>query len=687
VTPGFVAALGIHPAIGRPFTAAAFTPGGPNEAVISHRLWTTRFGGDPNVIGRSFAAYVSDRPHEAEQFTIVGVLPQGFWHFNPYVEVIAPLRAPSYPYMARLRDGVTASAASERLTPFVASGARNVRENFRVSVVPAHDAHVAQVRPIVRSAAVAAGLVMLVACANVAGLLLVRATRREREIALRAALGAGRSAIARMLLAEGLVLGGAATLVAIAASAAAVRALAPMLQQQLGRSAPGGLTAFALDWRVVGVAAAIGVVTAVICTVVPLAALLRPRLAAALQGASRGATDARRTQRMRTALMVAEVAASLTLLVGSAALVRSVVTLLRTDLGFDAERVLNAGLTLRQHRYPDAAARTAVFDRLAERIQSIPGVESLGLATAWPVQQPRIVPIEARGGGAAQSARAAAQTIGETYLGTVGIPVTAGRPFTPADRLGSEPVAIVSESLARRLWPDGTAIGRRLGVAQEQPQGPPAVVERLIVGVAGDVRQGPADDDLADVYLPMRQAPSRFAFLFVRTAGQPATAIAALRRAVREVDPDLVVQNPRPLEAIVAETTSRPRFLASLLGFFAVAAAIFALVGVYGVIAYAVRQREREIAVRLAIGADPRRIVSLFVRQGGAILAVGLAFGVLATVAAGRVIESQLIGVPARDPLAIAAAVAAFGTAGLLAVWWPARRAAATDPAIALRAE
>jgi putative ABC transport system permease protein len=686
VTRGFVEALGIRPAIGRGFDDGAFATGGENVAIISHRLWTTRFGGDPGVVGRTFAAYVSDRPHETERFTIVGVLPQNFWHLNPYTDILAPLRAPSYPYMARLRVGVTAASAAARIRGFVA-GAATVPDNWAVNVVSAHEAHVTPLRPMLRTAGVAAALVMLVACANVAGLLLVRATRRQREVAVRSALGASRGAIARMLLAEGLVLGGAATLLAVATTWITLRSLAPLLEQQLGRSAPGGLFAFVVDWRALAFATSVGILTAVVCAIVPMAALRAPQLMPSLQRGQRGATESKRTHRMRAVLMIVEVAASLALLVGSAVMLRSVVALMRSDLGISAERVLNASMTLRQTRYPDAASRAAVFDRLAGRVAAISGVESVGLTTAWPLQQPGQTQIDIVD-GPSRGIRAGAHRVSDAYFSALAIPVVAGRAFQSTDRIGTEPVAIVSESLARRLWPAGDALGSRVAAAQPQEgSGETVVVRRRVVGIVGDVRQDPADVDRADLYVPMRQDPTRFAFLLVRTAGAPAAAVPALLDAAHDVDPELVVHRARPLQTIVDETTARPRFMTSLLACFALAAAILALVGVYGVIAYAVRQREREIAVRLAVGADPARIVRLFVRQGGAILIVGLAAGVVATLTAGRLVESQLFGVTFRDPIAVATAVIAFGGAGMLAVWWPARRAASTDPAIALRAE
>ena len=277
--------------------------------------------------------------------------------------------------------------------------------------------------------------------------------------------------------------------------------------------------------------------------------------------------------------------------------------------------------------------------------------------------------------------------VSDGYFATLSIPTIAGRAFERGDRAGSAPVAVVSEALARQLWPGSSALGQRVAVPQGQERGQPVMVERQVVGVVRDVRQGPADVDLADLYVPIAQTSTRFAFVLVRTTGAPSNWLAPLRSAMREIDPELAMDRAGPMQVTVDAITARPRFLTSLLGAFAFVAALLALVGVYGVIAYAVRQREREIAVRLAIGADPARITRLFLRQGAGILSVGLALGVIGVLAAGRLIESQLFGVTPRDPVALALAVVAFAVAGLVAIWWPSRRAGAMDPAIALRAE
>jgi putative ABC transport system permease protein len=650
-------------------------------------MWTTRFGSDAAVVGRTFTAYVSDRPEEAERFTIIGVLPEQFWHFNPYTDILAPLRAPTFPYMARLRAGVSAEQAAARITALVTAGAREVPPGWTATVISSHAAYVSRLRPMLRTVGAAAALVLLVACANVAGLLLVRATRRRKEIAVRAALGAGRGAIARMLLAEALVLGAAATIVALATTSVILAWLAPLIQQRIGRPAPGGALAFAIDLRVLAFATALGLVTVTVCGLAPLAASWRPRLLGALQSGNRTATDGRGSQRVRATLIALEIAASLALLAGSTLMIRTVVTLLGTDLGFSADRVLMGSVTLRQNRYPDPASRLDVHERLLARLRSAPEVESVALATAWPLQQAGAQPIEAASATGRVAAAAAVNAIDDAYLSTLDIPLVIGRAFSREDRLGREPVAIVSDTLARRLWPGETALGKRLVVPMEQADGSEQPINRLVIGVARDVRQEPADVDLSDVYVPILQTPGRFTFVLLQTRGAPASGVSALRTALRDIDPEIAVNRPRPMQAALDEVIAGPRFLASLLGIFAMIAAALALIGAYGVIAYTVRQREREIAVRMAIGAGRAQITRLFVRQGAVVLSAGLALGVIGALAAGRLLESQLFGVTAHDPLALAGVVGAFGIAGFGAIWWPARRAAETDPAIALRSE
>ncbi len=687
VTPGFVEGLGIRPVLGRGFEASAFHAGSGNVALISHRLWQARFGGDPSAIGRTFSAYVSDRPEEAERFTVIGVLPQDLWHFNPYTDILAPLRAPTFPYMVRLRPGVTPERAAARITSLVAAGAANVPQNWTAQVISAHGQYVATVRPLLRTVTMAAALVLLVACGNVATLFLIRASRRRKEIAIRSALGAGRWTIARMLLAEALVVGTTAAALAWFATILTLDAIAPILQQQLGRTAPRGLSAAALDPRVLIGAFGAGIVTTVICALAPLLTVLRPRLVGALQGEGRTTTDSAGAQRVRTTLIALEIAASVALVTGSALMIRSVMTLLRTDLGFAGERILNASVTLRQNKYPDPTSRVALFERMSSRLAAVPGVESVGMTTAWPLQQGGLRSVTVPDAATDSGTRVAVQSVNDEYFSTLQIPILAGRVFAASERLGTEPVAVVSDTLARRLWPAGNAIGSTVVIPEDRDGAEPVRVARLVVGVVADVRQYPGDIELADAYVPVLQTAGRFVFALIRTAGAPEGWLPQIRAAFRDIDPEIAVQRSRPLATMIDEVTARPRFLAWLLTSYALIAALLALLGAYGVIAYAVRQREREIAVRLAVGADPSRITRLFLRQGSWILAVGLSVGIAAVLAGGRLLESQLFGVTARDPLTLATAVVAFAGAGLAAIWWPARRAATTDPALALRAE
>ena len=521
-------------------------------------------------------------------------------------------------------------------------------------------------------------------CANVAGLLVVRATKRQREVAVRAALGAGRGRIARLLLAESLVLGACATALALWTAHMLVGWLAPAIQQQLGRRVPGGLSALALDGWSVAAALLVGLATVLICTLVPLATISRSSLAGTLHGSGRSATEGRSGRRLRTALITVEIAVSLALMGGSALMLRTVAGLAAVDLGFHSEQVVLASITLRQNRYPDPAARHAFFERMTSRLEALPAARALGLSTAWPMQPPRAVAVSAESG---QDGRAGLHYINDGYLDALQIPLAAGRTFSSRDRSGTAPVAVISESLARRLWPSGDALTRTIVVEEDRGGETPDRVSREVVGVVRDVRQGPQDQDQTDVYVPLLQSPSRFAFVLLRTDGDPATHVPAFRSAVRELDPELAVQNARPLQIVVDEAAARPRAIAWLLSSFAMMAAALALVGVFGVVSHAVRQREREIAIRMALGADPARLTRFFLRQGVNVLAAGLILGLAGALATGRLIESQLFGVSASDPLALAGAAAAFAAVATAAIWWPSRRAAATDPAVALRAE
>jgi predicted permease len=687
VTEGFVAGLGIQPAIGRGFDREAFAPGGSNVALISDRLWRTRYGGDPGIVGQRFNAYVSDRPAEAETFTIIGVLPANFWHVNVYTDVLVPLRAATYPYMVRLREGVQPSVAGDRITSLVASGTTVPSASWRVTLESTHGVYVQRLLPILRAMSAAAALVLLVALANVAGLLLVRSTRRQKEMAVRRALGAGRAAIARLLLVEALLLSLGATIVGLVASAFLMAWLAPIVQRELGRVAPGGLSAFAVDWSSVAMAAVVGLGIAAVCTIAPLMATWRGALLASLQGGGRGTTEGKASQRVRSLLIAVEIAVSLALVAGSTLMLRSVINLVRVDFGIDASNVTSFPMTLRQRSYPEPLDRLALYERTLERLAAIPGVTSVSVTNWWPLQQPQPRTIVSDRDGARSETRAGLMAASPEYFSALGVNLAAGRLFSTSDRIGSEPVAIVSRTLAERIASRGSPLGAQVEVVEVGRDGQLTTTTAKIVGVVDDVKQSPDDRDQADIYVPLFQSPGRFSFFYVKTAGDSLAWVMAMRAALREIDPEISVDAPTALQSSIALQSARPKFLAWLLGGFSTVATILALVGVYGVIAYAVRQREREIAVRLAVGAEPRRITRLFLTEGSRVMLAGLALGLLAALGAGRALESQLFGVGAVDPITLTITALGFALAGYLAIWWPARRAAATDPAAMLKEE
>ncbi len=685
VTSGFVAGLGIRAATGRGFEPSDFEAGRPVVALISHRLWQSRFGGDRNVIGRRFNAYVSDRPEEPESFEIVGVLPNDFWHLNPYTDVLTPLKAPTYPYMVELRNGVPATLAADRITRLVRAGSGGLPADWQARLVPTQSSYTAAVRPVLLAVTAAAGLVLLIACANIAVLLLVRTTRRERELTLRVALGASRWRVVRLVVFEALALGAAATALGLLLCAFAFGVIAPLVEQFLERRVPGGVSTISLTPALVAAAAMGGLAATALCAMAPMLVALRQASAPLAAAGSRSAGESSSRSRLRLVLIGVEVAVSLTLLTGSALMTVTAVRMLAVDFGIDAN-VAMASLALRQQSYPDAAARAEFYERLLAQLElSLPsGGGSAAINDWWPMQQAR--PRRVEGESAAAGADAGVMSVSAAYFATLAIPIREGRSIAGQDRLGGERVAVISGSLAKRLWPDGSAVGRpmRLQSLEGSLPSPTApMVSYTVVGVVGDVRQSHGDQNLFDVYLSLMQNPGRFAYVFLPGVA-PAVPVASV---VASINQEVAVGTPRQLSELVDQERAKPRFLAYLLSGFALFAAILAMLGIYGVIAYAVRQREREIAVRMAVGATHGSVTWLFVRQGGLVLAVGTLAGLAGAVGMGRLLAAQLYGVGQSDPRVIVGAALALAVCGLVAIWWPARRAAQTDPAAALKTE
>jgi putative ABC transport system permease protein len=683
VTPGFMAGLGIRPALGRGFAAEEYVPGGPQVALISHALWRRRFGGDSAVLGRSFEAYVSDRPDDPELFTIVGVLPERFWHLNPYTEVLTPLRAASYPYLVRLQPGVAPGTAARRFTELVRAGGAAASPEVELRAL--QEGYTRTLRPVLAAVGGALGLVLLIALANVAFLAVIRGLRRSKELAVRLALGAGRGRVARLLVGEALVLTTAAGAAGLGLAALLMRVVGPVLHLQLGRPVPGGADAISLDLRVGMAVGGLLALAALVLTLAPLLATARRPLYSMLRRGRGSGADGSGARRIRGALVAVELAGSLALLSACGHTVLTLLRLLRADSGIEPAGVVMTTLGLRERSYPDAASRGRFFAQLEMSLARLPGVGAAGLSSPSPFFEYQPVPLRAAR-AQAPAGVASVRAVSPGYFATLRLPLRRGRLFTVQDRPETDPVVLLSESAAQRLWPGQPALGRQVLVAAPQGRDTTALA-RTVVGIVKDTRHSPADTELAEIYLPLYQVPERFTAPILRATGTPRPWPEAIRGAIRPLNPDIPVGPVRELSEIAAEQLARPRFLTGLFIGFGGFATLLALLGVYGVTAYAVKQREHEVAVRLAIGAGPAAIRRLFLREGAVVLLLGLAAGIPAALGIGRLLQSQLSGAAAVNWPTLLAAAAALGVAALLAAWLPSRAAAETEPMRALNSE
>jgi putative ABC transport system permease protein len=691
VTPAFLEMYGVRPALGRSFRPEEVGRDGAPVAMISHALWQGRFGGDPDVIGRGVSAFTSDRPDHAELFTIVGVLPADFWYLNEYTDVLAPIRSDRAVYTGRLRRVIPLERAETVLTEIATRRMEAVPPDFRVELVPLQELHVASVRPTLLVLQAAALLVLLIGCANAAVLLLVRSTRRERELGVRRALGASSGRLARQVVLEGVLVAGSATILGVALAAVALEVGRTTVEARLGRSVPGGAEALAIDANVLLAAAALASVVGLVFGAVPLLTSLRRNAAATLVEGRRGGTESRARQRARGVMVAAEVALSLALLTGAGLMVRSALNLQRRDLGFDSARVVHAQIGLREASYPDPADRVEAFTTIAERLRALPGVESVGLASSA-LFSTRFGPwaTEGRVGDEVTSGQAIRWTVDERYFDALGIDVVRGRGFSEDDGPGSGRVAVVSETLARDLFGEADPVGRGVRVppfvmaGQPRPDPGPWLE---IVGVVSDVARDVGGPAVGDVYAPLRQASPLWTSLLVRHRPGVASMLPEVERTVHAVDPDVPVASAFRLDEVVEEAMQPTRYVAGLLTGFSAFALLLAILGLYGVISYAARQRKRDVAIRMALGADGGSVTALFVRQGLLVVSVGIVAGTVGGFVLGRALESHLHGIEPGDPTTHALLAGLLAVTALIAVWLPARGAANADPMGVLREE
>ena len=686
----FFSVIGVQPMIGNGFPESTFYSR-DLIAVISYRLWRDRFNGDPAIVGKPIAL-------SSIAYTVAGVMPPDFnypngtdvwqrlqWDFAQHSRGAHFVES-----LFRLQPGVTvdqANAELRALTLRLGGEFKATNADWGARAIPlAHEIE-GYFRPALFALFGAAAFLLVITCTNVASLLLARATVREREVAVRAAIGASRGRLLRQFLTESVLLASIGTGLGVAVAAAAVRLLVATTPVDLPR-----LTSVGVDTRVLLFAVALA--TSIAFGVVPAILMARGDVQRALKESGRGESGAARS-RARGLLVVAEIGLAVMLLVGAALLGRSFQRLVQEDPGFQPARVLTVNLDL-PASYSDFRKIADFYDRLLASLRAAPGVADAGLANFLPLDAGWRLPfvIDGRPQPAAGDAPMAQhQSVDEDYFKVIGVPLVKGRFFEPHDGVAAPGAVIINEALARREWPNQDPIGQRIstGVRYIGPMGavllPPAA-KYEIVGVVRDVKNASlAQPPEPAIYFTYRQFSFRGFNLVVKGQGTAAALTAAVRTVVQRLDPNLPLSSARTLERVLGDATDRPRALMLLMGIFAALALGLSALGIYSVLSYSVGQRRQELSVRMALGAEPRAVLWLVVRQGLWLAAIGGAAGALGAFALGRTLSALLFGVSSTDAAAFTAAIAlALVTAGA-ACLLPARRAAALDPLAGLRAE
>ncbi|MCC7376191.1 MAG: ABC transporter permease [Verrucomicrobiales bacterium] len=689
VPSGFVRGLGVRPLLGRMFTADEYAVGGESVAVIGHAVWRDRFASDPQVVGKTLRLNRDELGQQIDTLRVVGVLPPRFWFgrdSSATVDVITPLRSKTQTYMVRLREGVPVADAERRIT----EAARDVGSDFRpgwagVTLESVHDRYVAELRPILSGVAAAVVVVLVLVCSNLGVLTLLRFAQRQKEMAVRTALGAGRWRVLRLFLTESLLIGGTALLAGLGLTRMTLGLLTPIVEEQLGRPSPAGPSMVRLDMTVISVVAVCGLSIAMFLALLPWLTPWRCRLADALRASGAASTDGRFMRRLRSSMIVLELAGSVVLLVGCGLMLRSTVNLVNADLGFNPHQVLRVGVRLPARTYAEASAMDRFFTGMMERLPQVNGSQ-VTLMSAFPSFYPANKAAWEAEGVAPGQMPVGLMRVGAGYFSLYEVRIREGREFAATDRPGTEPVAVISETLASQLWPTASAVGRQIRVVEGDMPGAPLGSWRTIVGVVDDLRQGYEDRELRDIYVPFYQVPERFASVHVRTSETASFWEQAIRSAASEVEPFVQIGATR---TIVSEDRQGrgARFLTSLLSGFAVFAALLAALGIYGVTSYVVTQREREIGIRIAVGASQSNVARLFLTEGARTLAIGLGFGLIGTFAVARLFQGVIYGVQPFDAVTLVTASSLMAGVGLFAIWRPARRAASRDPMLALRGD
>ena len=697
--------LGVRPQIGRVFTQKDEVPGFINAVVLSDGFWRRQYGADPNVIGKSLRL-------DGDLYQIFGVMPAGFRHPGKTIETVedvyvaAGYNAPPFPVpplrsarmlpgaIARLKPGLSLAEAQARLETFDAGLARDYPTDYPPTVgwaprlVSVQQDLTGNARSELFVLFAAVGFVLLIACVNLANLLLARGSGRQREIAMRLALGAGRVRLIAQLLTESVLLAFVSGCVALLTVVWLKSALLKFAPPDLPR-----LNEVTIGAGVLFFAFLVSILTGIIFGLAPALQGASPNQIASLREGSRGSGSSKRQTRVSSALVASEVALSLILLVGAGLFLRSFWQILQVRSGFNSHNVVTAQIWLSfpndpsQNRYLTVPKRAAFMREVLRRVSALPGVEeaSIGGGGSLPLARSRnqiSFTIEGRPADSEHSPVAELAAVSPGHFRVLEIPILSGRNFTDSDDDKALPVAIVDQTLARQYWPNENPIGKRVKSGPIQSTNP----WLNIIGVVGDVKTDSLElQEAPHIYLSDFQAPSYNSVIYLRTAGDPGTLGDAIRPEVEAVDPNVPVYAVRTMEDVIARSMAERRFALQILGFFAGVALLLAAIGIYGVMAYTFSQRRHEIGIRMALGAQPRDILRMALSEGMTLVAVGLGSGLVGALILTRFLRSMLYAVSPNDPLTFAALPALLAAVALLACFVPARRATQVDPLVALR--
>jgi predicted permease len=690
----FFSVIGVEPALGRKFLPEEFETGKNRVVILSHALWQRRFGGDPKIVGQEIS--ISGNPH-----TVIGVLPASFQDPVPEATKVLQLwlplavsdnlrnsrRGDFLNVVARLKPGVQIEAARSEMKGIAARLEKqypDTNTQWGVIVQPLHETLTGDVRPALLILLSAVAFLLLIACANVANLLLARASSRQREIAIRAALGASRGRVVRQLLTENILLslcGGGLGLLFAWWGIQALLALSPGNIPRLG--------SIGIDREVLFFTLGVSLVTGVLFGLVPALTASRPDLNNTLKEGGRSSAEGAAGRRLRSSLAVAEIALSLVLLVGAGLLIRSFIRLQDVRPGFNSQHLLCIDLALPSAKYKEDQQTVNFFDQLLASLAQQPGIQSAAVAAGLPL-----------GGGADflafsvegrvlsrtdRTPDAEARVVSPDYFRTMQIPLRSGRVLSDRDVPGQPDAVVVSETLVKKYFPGQDPLGKRLTFGDPQAKD---AQWYTVVGVVGDVRGVSLNEEpYGQLYTSYRQNPRRALTLVVQTAADPTTMLGSVRERIWSLDRQQPLYNVRTAEEVLAKSIARPRFNMLLITILASVALVLAAVGIYGVISYSVTQRTHEIGVRMALGASAGDVLKLVVGQGMLLAGIGLVLGLLAAFGVTRIMATLLFGVTATDPVTYFGLALLLGLIALIACYIPARRATKVNPVTALRAE